>query len=294
MRLTIWVVFTLGVCACTAGDSDTGALPEASVTSTNRSARSDPALQRVEPFSIFDNVYYIGIGWVSAYLVDTGDGLIMIDALYDDFVDTAIEDIKGLGFDPEDPEYILVTHGHFDHVGGAGELQHQFGAQVVMTEADWELTEASLGPSEQALVWDMVATDGDEIVVGNTTVHFYVTPGHTPGVLSLELAVRDGETEHRAFTFGGVGLNLEGVERTEVYLRSVRRIQELAQAKPIEVNLANHPGMGRLFERRDLLAERAPGEPHPFVDATGYLSWLDELRENGEVKLGDERAEVGR
>jgi len=70
----------------------------------------------------------------------------MIDALYGDFVDTAIEDIKGLGFDPEDLEYILVTHGHFDHVGGAGELQQQFGAQVVMTEADWELTEAPLGP----------------------------------------------------------------------------------------------------------------------------------------------------
>jgi hypothetical protein len=52
--------------------------------------------------------------------------------------------------------------------------------------------------------------------------------------------------------------------------------------------------MGRLFERRDLLAERAPGEPHAFVDATGYLSWLDELRENGEVKLDDERVEVGR
>ena len=73
-------------------------------------------------------MYYIGIGWVSAYLVDTGDGLIMIDALYGDFVDTAIEDIKGLGFDPEDLEYILVTHGHFDHVGGAGEFQQQFGA----------------------------------------------------------------------------------------------------------------------------------------------------------------------
>ena len=52
--------------------------------------------------------------------------------------------------------------------------------------------------------------------------------------------------------------------------------------------------MGRLFERRDLLAGRAPGEPHPFVDAAGYLSWLDELGQNGEVKLTEERAEVGR
>ena len=151
-------------------------------------------------------MYYIGIGWVSAYLVDTGDGLIMIDALYGDFVDTAIEDIKGLGFDPEDLEYILVTHGHFDHVGGAGEFQQQFGAQVVMTEADWELTEAFFGSSEQALVRDVVVSDGDEIVLGNTTVRFYVRSGHTAGVLSLELARPrwGGRTQGVHVWWGGV------------------------------------------------------------------------------------------
>ena len=294
MRLTIWAVLILGICSCTAVDSDTNPESEALVSSNNTSTRSDPGLQRVEPFAIFDNVYYIGIGWVPAYLIDTGNGLIMIDALYGDFVDTAIQDIRGLGFDPQDLEYVLVTHGHFDHVGGAGQLQQQFGTQVVMTEPDWQLAEASRGSSAQVVNRDVVIHDGDEIVLGNTTVRFYVTPGHTAGVLSFEFVVRDGELEHRAFTFGGVGLNFEGVERTESYLRSVQRIKELAQANPIEVNLANHPAMGRLFERRDLLAGRAPGEPHPFVDAAGYLSWLDELGQNGEVKLTKERAEVGR
>lgn len=136
-------------------------------------------------------MYYIGIGWVSAYLVDTGDGLIMIDALYGDFVDTAIEDIKGLGFDP---------------VGGAGEFQQQFGAEVVMTEADWELMEAFFGSSEQALVRDVVVSDGDEIVLGNTTVRFYVRPGHTAGVLSLELGrLRwGGRTQGVHVWWGGV------------------------------------------------------------------------------------------
>ena len=80
---------------------------------------TDEALQTsVEPFQIFDNLYYVGIEWVGSYLLVTSDGLILIDSLHEPYVETSAENIRKLGFDPADVRYVVGTHGHFDHVGG--------------------------------------------------------------------------------------------------------------------------------------------------------------------------------
>ncbi len=251
---------------------------------------NDPVAQRVEPFQIFDNLYYVGIEWVSCYLLVTTDGLILIDALYGDHIDTAIDGIRTLGYDPADLKYVLATHGHFDHVGGAARFQETYGARVGMTAADWELAETPPDNPDYEIdvpVHDMVIADGDTLDLGDTELRFYVTPGHTEGVLSMEFPARDGGEEHRAFVFGGVGLNFEGVHRTNLYLDSVARIQRLASedGNPIEVSITNHASMGRIFERAEQLASRADGDPHPFVDPEGYVAWLGELQKNAEEKL---------
>ncbi len=259
---------------------------------------NDPVAQRVEPFRIFDNLYYVGIDWVACYLLVTTDGLILVDALYGDFVDHAVDGIRALGFDPSDLRHVLVTHGHFDHAGGAAELQEVWGARVGMTEEDWELVESPPSDPRYEMdvpVHDLVIADGDTLQLGDTELRFYVTPGHTEGVLSMEFPVRDGGEEHRAFVFGGVGLNFEGVHRTNLYLDSVARIRRLAgeEGNPIAVNLTNHAEQGRVFERRDRLAARTAGGPHPFVDPQGYLTWLDELQRRAEYKLVVEREAAG-
>ena len=259
---------------------------------------NDPVAQRVEPFQIFDNLYYVGIDWVSCYLLVTTDGLILIDALYGDHIDTAIDGIRRLGYDPADLKYVLATHGHFDHVGGAARFQETYGARVGMTEADWELAETPPGNPDYEIdvpVRDMVVADGDTLELGDTEIRFYVTPGHTEGVLSMEFPVRDGGEEHRAFVFGGVGLNFEGVHRTNLYLDSVARIGRLAaeDGNPIDVNVTNHASMGRIFERAEQLASRAEGDAHPFVDPEGYVAWLAELQKNAEEKLVVERELAG-
>jgi metallo-beta-lactamase class B len=76
------------------------------------------------PFKVFDNVYYVGICWVSAWLLKTSDGLVLIDTLYEPYTDRLLENIKKLGFDPADIKLILVTHGHFDHAGGISASKH--------------------------------------------------------------------------------------------------------------------------------------------------------------------------
>lgn len=258
----------------------------------------DSVTQRVEPFQIFDNLYHVGIQWVSCYLLVTTDGLILIDSLYGDHIDTAVDGIRTLGYDPADLKYVLVTHGHFDHVGGAARFQETYGARVGMTAADWELTETPTANPDREIdvpVHDMVIADGDTLELGDTEIRFHVTPGHTEGVLSMEFPVRDGGEEHRAFVFGGVGLNFEGVHRTNLYLDSVARIRRLAveEGNPIEVNVSNHASMGRIFERAEQLASRADGDPHPFVDPEGYLAWLAEWQRKAEEKLVVERELAG-
>ncbi len=247
---------------------------------------NDPEIQNVEPFPIFDNLYYVGMEWVSCYLLTTSEGLVLIDSLYGDFVDHAVEGIQKLGFDPEDIEYVLVTHGHSDHVGGAREIRGFSGARVGLTEADWMLAEeGGKRRGFEVPPRDLVLSDGDTITLGDTEIRFFVTPGHTEGVLSMEFTVYDRGVPHKAFTFGGVGLNFSGIERTRMYLDSVRRIQTM---EGIEVNVTNHAAMGKVFERAEVLGTRGPEDPHPFVDPAGFAAWLEQLLENAQTKLEEE------
>lgn len=306
LALAAVILLAFGAAACGGGEAppadeaggDAADGADAAAAEPEAANLNDPVAQRVEPFRIFDNLHYVGIQWVSCYLLVTTDGLILIDALYGDHIDTALDGIRAMGHDPADLKYVLVTHGHFDHVGGAARLQETYGARVGMTEADWELAEAPPSNPEWEIdvpVRDMVIADGDTLELGDTELRFYVTPGHTEGVLSMEFPVRDDGEEHRAFLFGGVGLNFEGVHRTNLYLDSVARIQRLAvdEGNPIDVNLSNHASMGRIFERAEALASRADGDRHPFVDPEGYVAWLAELQKNAEEKLVVERELAG-
>ena len=78
---------------------------------------TDPAIQCIKPYKVFDNVWNVGLKWVSAYLIDTGEGWVLIDTTHEPFVDHLIENIAAVGVALDDIRYVLMTHGHFDHVG---------------------------------------------------------------------------------------------------------------------------------------------------------------------------------
>ncbi|MEC7975271.1 MAG: pectin acetylesterase-family hydrolase [Pseudomonadota bacterium] len=250
----------------------------------------DPKQQYVQPFQIFDNVYYVGIDWVAAYLIDTGDGLVLIDSLYGKWINVLERNIRQLGFDPADIKYLINTHGHFDHAGGSAHFQKNYGTKVVMTEQDWQI---AMAEPDSPLFYiptprrDIVAKDGDEISLGDNTFTLYNTPGHTTGVLSVRYQVHDGDDRHTALTLGGVGLNFSGVARTETYIDSYQRLQSMQD--DIQVSLPNHQSMGRVFQRRDALPHRANGDPHPFVDAAGYQADLATFVANAQRKLEQEQ-----
>lgn len=250
--------------------------------------RHNPEVQRVEPFQVFDNLYYIGVDWVASWLLVTDQGLIVFDALYEELTDLVIDNIRQLGFDPNDIRYLIGTHAHYDHIGGAIRFQQEFSAVVMMTEEDWAMTEEPAVFREYPKpIRHLSASDGATLNLGRTRLRFMKTPGHTPGVLSTLFTVYDNGYPHSAFMFGGVGLNFSGVERTEMYIESIKKMQQLTG---IEVNIPNHASVADVFERRDMLAERQEGDPHPFVDPEAWTGFLDLWLRQAEQKLETERA----
>ena len=91
---------------------------------------------KIAPFKVFDNLYHVGPGYVDAWLIPTSAGIIMIDTAEEPFVGHVIDNIRTLGFDLKDIKYILISHGHVDHFGGAARIQEASGARVGATEED--------------------------------------------------------------------------------------------------------------------------------------------------------------
>src|SRR5437867_8457293 len=152
---------------------------------------NDVEFQKIEPFKVFDNLYYVGPGYVSVWLLTTPEGNILFDTAQEPYVDWVISNIRKVGVDPKTIKYIILSHGHLDHFGGAAKIQEASGARVVAVEQDWKMIEqvgsrpdAKGGPAPRVAKRDMVVKEGDALKLGGQSLKLHQTPGHTPGVLT--------------------------------------------------------------------------------------------------------------
>jgi metallo-beta-lactamase class B len=260
---------------------------------------NDVEFQKIAPFKVFDNLYYVGPGYVGVWLIPTSQGIIMIDSAQEPYVDYVMDNIKKVGFDLKDIKYILLSHGHLDHFGGAARIQEASGARVVALAEDWRMIEQVAsrpgrdgGPAPRTPKRDMVVKEGDTLTLGSTTIKFYHHPGHTPGVLSGEFTFYDNGTPHKALWQGGGGYR-GGLADAE---QAVDTTSRLAAMQGIEVLLQIHswaapngyPG-GGVLERAPLLAKRKPGEPHPFVDPAAWTQFIKQAQVNAARNVESEK-----
>jgi metallo-beta-lactamase class B len=264
-----------------------------------RSWQRDTKAQAIEPWNAFDNVQSVGVCWVSAWAVRTSDGVVLIDTLHEPHVDGLIANLSKAGINLADIKYVLMTHGHFDHVGGAAKLKPLLvNAKFVMTQAGWdEAIEAAR--TSQSTPWpfsmipqDVVVKDGDVIRLGGNSFGVLETPGHTLGTASYTFDVKDGTNPYRAITIGGLGLNaIKSSIQVEGFIATLDRLSGLVKQanQPVTVNLTPHPFSAGLTEAHHRLEARKPGEPNPLVDPDGFLKQLAVWRSGAEQRLEIER-----
>jgi metallo-beta-lactamase class B len=223
---------------------------------------------RLAPAKVFDNLYHVGTVRVSAWAITTSEGIVLIDSLTNRY-DAQYKIVPGLislGLDPSRIRYVVVTHGHFDHYGGARYLQDTFGARIVMGSADWDGLEAlRQNPSKSGTVpvRDIDAADGGPLTLGDTAITIVHTPGHTDGTISVIFPVVDQGTAHMAAIWGGNEIP-NSLTDTRAFRASLDRFAQFTKAARVDTLLSNHAY--REFPSRIVEAgRRGPGMAHPFV-----------------------------
>lgn len=166
----------------------------------------------IQPFAISDNLYFVGTHQSSSHMIDTGDGLILIDTGYSNTAEMVLASVRALGFDPADIKYIIHTHHHGDHVAASPEIIRQTGAKTVISKLDNPIALARYGMDAEVTV-----EDGDILSLGNTQIRFMLTPGHTVGTLSLFFDTVYQGTTYRVGTLGGAGANTLVPEHRDFY-----------------------------------------------------------------------------
>ena len=234
---------------------------------TATAPRPDPPREEwySEPAKVFDNLYFVGTKVHSSWAVTTSDGIILIDTLFNYATEPEIASgLRKLGLDPAKIKYVVVSHGHGDHHGGAKFLQDQFNPHILLSATDWDLVERDTrNPKPRR---DMVATDGEKLTLGDTTLTLYITPGHTPGTISTLVPVKDGGRPHLAAEWGGTAITpATPIPMLEAYVKSAGRFRDLAVGAGADVLITNHTAFDSTLAKLDALQKRNPGEPNPYI-----------------------------
>lgn len=146
----------------------------------------------VTPFKMADHTWYIGTEGLSALLIKTNSGAILIDGGIPNATEMLLHNMKQLGVSPKDLKWIVFTHAHYDHAGPLAEVKRLTGAQVASNIESAALA-ARGGKNDihfgdkypfKSFKTDRFLRDGEVIELGGISLKAQFTPGHTPGSLS--------------------------------------------------------------------------------------------------------------
>lgn len=213
---------------------------------------SHPWAFYTEPFRIAGNLYFVGNMDVGAYLINTEEGLVLIDSTYPSTAPLLIQSITALNFSVKNVKYLLHTHGHFDHFGIRDFCP--FTPDVLL--------------------------DGGEIITsGRTAIKVVATPGHSDGCMSFFFDVEEDGVKYRCGLFGGAGFNTltddfiakyGNVWSRREYMQTLDKLSN----EHVDIMLGNHTSQAKMLEKH--IKATKYGTYSPFVDKDEFGCFIKE------------------
>ena len=136
---------------------------------------------------ISGHLWQLKMGMVNAYLLETDDGLVLVDAGWPNKTEVIFRAVQESGHNPADIRHLVLTHGHIDHAGSAAEVRRRTGARTYAHAADLELI--NKGKAERP---GTTVTPG---IIPAFAYRFFIKPGGTTyESCAVDQTLSDGET----------------------------------------------------------------------------------------------------
>lgn len=214
------------------------------------------------PFRVAGDIWYVGTRGLSAWLIRTPKGAILLEGPLARNVPIVEANIRTLGLSLHDVKYLIDTHAHHDHAGGLAALKRDTGATMVASAADRWALEHGVGRGDNTAGlehWppvkiDRVIADGGTIALGGTVLTARLTPGHTPGCTSWTTEVNEGGKRlHAVFpcSVSVAGNVLIGNRAYPGIVADYRKSFALLERLPADVVLPAHPEVTDVIGRHE-------------------------------------------
>lgn len=251
-----------------------------------------------EPFALFGNTYYVGTAGLSAVLITSKAGHILVDGATPQAPAQIVQHIRKLGFRIEDVRYILSSHEHFDHAGGIAELQKLSGATVLASPAAAQVLRSGLpdkGDPQYSGLDPMTPVakvravrDGEVVKLGPLAVTAHFTPGHTKGGTSWTWrSVEGGKSADIVYAdslnaVAADGARFDGNPGYPTARADIERSMETIAGLKCDVLVSAHPEFSGLWERK----ARQPALGNAaFIDGNACRDYVAVARERLQKRL---------
>jgi metallo-beta-lactamase class B len=257
-----------------------------------------------KPFRIFGNTYYVGVSGLSALMIDTGAGLVLLDGGLPQSAPRIARNLRALGHRIDEVRWIGCSHAHYDHVGGVAALQRLSGARVVFSPAGAAGLRAGnvladdpqAGFGVEAMRFPAVAQvvelgDGETFTLGSVTVMAHHTPGHTPGGTSWSWRSCEGKrciNMVYADSLNPVSAPGFRYSADSAQLAAFRASIDKVRQLPCDVIISAHPGFTELFDRLAAARKDPVKADEAFIDPAGCATYADDAARRLDKRLAEE------
>lgn len=296
MRTILSAALILLLAGCATAPATRSAAAAATTCSADASW-DDPAAPR----HLFGNTWYVGTCGVSAILVTSRRGHILLDGTTAESAQRVADNIRSLGFSLGDVRFILTSHAHRDHAGGIAELQRLTGAVAIARDADALSLQRGRGDRadpqfESAGRFPAVAVvrpvDSSELIrLGKLAIRSHAAAGHTPGGSSWTWRSCEGRRcLDMVYADSLTAISDDNYRYSDDiahpgYLARFRRSIETVRALPCDILLTPHPGSNQLWQR---LAAGGRGQ---LIDPGACRRYAEFARQALDARIAQETAQ---